>query len=993
MCWNKPLIIFLSLLALSLNSLAQVPYLRQYTVSDGLLTNETYQVYQDHEGYIWIATSLGLNRFNGVAILPIEDEKNFKNIAVSECVEDGHNQLWFVSLSNKVYYRKSSGSIQPFVFNNNISNKVFSNRGPIKYSFRPYNDSSLLISLKDMGALWVKKSGEVVSKYEKMENVVFDFSEPKPFISFLDKKQPFRNVDVILPSKQIIKIPSSVYPTHLYSAKLKDGTLLISIDKSLFVIKGTKFKEIKMDDAITGIYQDRQDFVWLLINGVGAQRYANTDFNAKPVLTILKKEIVTSILQDKEGSFWFSTLNSGVYFVSSLAFTNYTTIDGLKSNKISKVFYYNGSVWVGYIDGFVSQIKPDGTIVHYSAPQAYNSAVRGLSADPTDNSILVSSDKLYKIKNGRVELFENTIKKSCPELEKEYSLLPRSIQMFEKGYFWIASNRGIKKLQGNKIVYDSYRTGDYKGFVYSVTEDDKHDVWFGGYSLYHLSNGKVEDLGEKHSILNVGINKLLYNPYDKKVWIGTKGQGVIVYSKGRIYKIRTDHGLQSNNVLTLDVSGNKVWVGSTKGVDCITILDAAKFKIDIRNFNSSHGLISDDVRDLCVAGRYIYIATISGLTRFDTLTYLRNNTPPTVVISSVRVNDRDTTISAPLHLKYYQNFIDITFDGLTFKKELNQTYRYRLEGLSEKWFYTSENKLRFYKLPAGSYHLYVEAQNNDGKWSVVPAEFTFSIDKPFWQTYWFYLLSLCIVGSIVFIIMRSRLKMLSKITLYERKGNIWKNQSLSLQMNPHFIFNTLNSIQLFILKCDVDSSLYYLSKFSNLMRKTLENSNHINITLKEELEVLGIYLELEKLRSESKFSYSIECDESIIQTETYIPTLLIQPFVENSIWHGIMPKTETGHISIKILDSGSFIRCCVVDDGIGRVKSMELKQNSNRHKHKSYATRIVSNRMEILKVLYKKDFGLKYVDKYKDDGTSAGTEVIIIVPKDFHKTKLVPVLD
>jgi len=240
---------------------------------------------------------------------------------------------------------------------------------------------------------------------------------------------------------------------------------------------------------------------------------------------------------------------------------------------------------------------------------------------------------------------------------------------------------------------------------------------------------------------------------------------------------------------------------------------------------------------------------------------------------------------------------------------------------------------------------------------------------------------------VLFAIFRTRLRILSRINMHQQNENLWKNQSLSLQMNPHFIFNTLNSIQLYILKCDVDSSLHYLSRFSSLMRRTLENCNKMNVTLKEELESLELYLELESLRCERKFTYRIDCASSISLTDTYIPTLLIQPYVENAIWHGIMPKPCNGDILVKITNAGSFVKCCIIDDGVGRVKSQEIQNMSLVKKHKSFATKITGQRMEILKSLYSKDFSFEYVDKYDSDGNALGTEVVLIFPRDFIPLK------
>lgn len=991
----KIAVIFWGILLLTLPVIAQKPYLKQYTVEDGLLTNETYQVFQDNEGYIWIATSIGVNRFNGATFQTIEDKNDFRSQFINEVTLDGKGQIWFVTLSSKLYHKEKNGMIIPFAYNKMLSEKINTNKGSIKFSFKPISDSSVMISLKEKGAFLIERNGIVTSLYSSNSALVFDFTQLKPFISFNSKKGIGNYIDVIT-SKRTVKIPMEVYPTHMYACKISDDEFLASTDNLLYIIRYGKVQRYKLNDAITGLYKDRRGNIWVSINGHGVSRYCSSDFSKKPNFQILAGETVTSVLQDKEGSFWFSTSNSGIFFAPSQYVQNFTKEEGLVTNKLSKVFLHDGKVWLGYFDGFISTICSNGKVCCYKAKNQFNSYVKSINTINGDRTVYICADKLYRIKDGVTEDYEEKLVRPYFRDNKIYSLLPRAITPSKSGGFWLASNRGFKKIEKDKIIFDSNWSGLFSGIVYCITEDSEGGLYVASNTLYYFKDGKLSQIGKKYPSLDVSVINIVECPTDKRIWIATRGNGIIILDKGIVYKIGSEQGLMSNNISGMEIRGNHVWVSHNKGVECLTIKDWNKLIISIRHYNTTNGLISDDVRDLTIDDKngYVYIATISGLSRIDTRNEGLNSLPPKVVVSSLKINEKDTITDRPLKLKYYQNFIDVSFDALTFKRMNGVVnYRYKLEGLSSKWYYTNDSRLNFYKLAPGDYNLYIQAQNNDGIWSHDSANVAFVIERPFWATLWFYILTIVLVGFIVFLIMRSRLKIARKISMYERKGNLWKNQSLSMQMNPHFIFNTLNSIQLFILRCDVDSSLYYLSKFSNLMRKTLENSNRIKVSLKEELEMLSIYLELEKLRSEDKFTYSIECDKSIIQTETYLPTMLIQPFVENAIWHGIMPKTDKGRVEIKISDSGAFVKCCVVDNGIGRLRSKEIKNGSTGKNYKSFATKIIGSRMELLKDLYNKEFGLKYIDLENPDGTPSGTEVVIIVPKDFYAVKQITLVD
>lgn len=204
-------------------------------------------------------------------------------------------------------------------------------------------------------------------------------------------------------------------------------------------------------------------------------------------------------------------------------------------------------------------------------------------------------------------------------------------------------------------------------------------------------------------------------------------------------------------------------------------------------------------------------------------------------------------------------------------------------------------------------------------------------------------------------------------------------QNLRQQMNPHFVFNTLNSIQYFLFQNDKKSSNFYLSKFAQLLRTVIDNSNQQFVLLKEELSAIEIYLELEKLRFKDKISYTIELDGNIELDKTSIPPMFIQPFIENAILHGLIPLEKNGAISIQLKKEDNSIVCFIVDSGIGRKKSFELKNNSNRN-HKSLGTKISENRIKLLNAIYKKNLKIEYTDLYDEHGNACGTQVKVILP-------------
>lgn len=205
-------------------------------------------------------------------------------------------------------------------------------------------------------------------------------------------------------------------------------------------------------------------------------------------------------------------------------------------------------------------------------------------------------------------------------------------------------------------------------------------------------------------------------------------------------------------------------------------------------------------------------------------------------------------------------------------------------------------------------------------------------------------------------------------------------------MNPHFIFNTLNSIQYYILEKDTISSHKYLTKFARLMRFTLDNSMHSAIPLRDELEALKLYLELEALRLQGSFTYNIDygTDESIL--ETRIPTLMIQPFVENAIWHGIMLKPDkSGHVQVTIREMDNLVLCTIEDNGVGREEARKIQEASNKA-HRSRGFQITQQRIDLLNSMYGQKFNIQITDLYSADGKPQGTRVSISIPKELDNT-------
>ncbi len=337
-------------------------------------------------------------------------------------------------------------------------------------------------------------------------------------------------------------------------------------------------------------------------------------------------------------------------------------------------------------------------------------------------------------------------------------------------------------------------------------------------------------------------------------------------------------------------------------------------------------------------------------------------------------------------LLFSDNSITFHYSAAYYEVPGEIKYSTYLDGFDKqnKWSkWTNKTERAFTNLDAGKYTFMVKAKNvydieSDS------AQYEFEILPPWWKTWWFITLELIIAILITGLVFQIFNKV--KIRKIENKNRIKnelfksRQQALSAQMNPHFIFNSLNSIQFFIINNDKDKSNLYLTKFASLMRKVLDNSQQSLITIEEELEALTLYIELESLRFPDKFSYSIDIDKKINLLKYKIPPLLLQPYVENAILHGLMNKKDgNGKLEIIMKKDDNTLKCSIKDNGVGRKKSREIK-SQKLGIYKSVGTKITKKRMHIINSLYNSQMDVIYIDLFDEYNEAAGTQVEITLP-------------
>ncbi|MFN4235138.1 MAG: histidine kinase [Bacteroidia bacterium] len=373
-----------------------------------------------------------------------------------------------------------------------------------------------------------------------------------------------------------------------------------------------------------------------------------------------------------------------------------------------------------------------------------------------------------------------------------------------------------------------------------------------------------------------------------------------------------------------------------------------------------------------------YSDTIKKNTNFDTIA-------PLIYISGIKINEKDTLPGNYYSLSHNENSIKINYAAFSVINTQKFQFRYRLSDIDKDWIYTDNTFVQYNALPPGDYLFSVSAMNANGVWSKESASVFFKILPPFWQTTWFLVLSISIIAFIIFLFFIIRIKQIKKreeekTKLHKRIADI-ELQALQAQMNPHFIFNTLASIQYFITDNNVEAANQYLSKFAKLMRSIIYNSRRKKVPLKDEIQALELYIQMEQLRCNYSFDYKIICSNNVDLNDDEVPGLLIQPYVENAIWHGLMyVKDRKGELNILIDKNDNLLKCVIDDNGIGRKKSMEIKAQSLKP-HQSVGMSITKERLDILNTIQNHKLSVNIIDKInKQTLEPEGTQVEIYIP-------------
>lgn len=704
-------------------------------------------------------------------------------------------------------------------------------------------------------------------------------------------------------------------------------------------------------------------------------------------------EIYTD-LYDSDGTLWLLS-EQGIVFFNPAEPTigwlrNYSRAGKKWVNNIQSVTEDNsGNLWLGTIAGFAGLNLKSGQLDRYPA------YVRSYFRSPSVQSIhFDGTNLLLGPATGGPLMFNSstqTVRKPVYPAGEAGRQLQRQVEEdllytiypLASGNHLILADLGCYLLekQTYRIQKLTFRGADF--ILQSAFQDRRGNLWIGSYKGLLSLTDRFATQGVDPFFSNTNTVRAIAGKNDSTVYAGAVGLFEVQRSGGKLSRkpIVPELRNQQISVLYRDRIGN-LWIGADDGLYRYNEKTQKIEWFDVWDNVQNKKLHANSV--LAAQNGVVYIGGYNGLTYFTPSQLLPQKRTLQPLLAGVRINENDSLYrmnGRALHLKAWQNSVEIQFVAPYFRNPQKVRYRYRLTGLDTGWVENGRNgSVRFSSLEPGDYTFTAAASLDGHTWSETKRPLRFLIASPFWKQGWFIILFILgLVGMAFWLIHQRDLRLKRQALLKQQIAEI-EMKALRAQMNPHFIFNCLNSINRYIVKSDNATASLYLTRFAKLIRLILDNSNSSRVLLSNELEALKLYVEMEALRFDHKFSSQLYVADDVYADSIEVPSLIIQPYVENAIWHGLMHKETGGHLSIRVsMDSESLLHCEVEDNGIGRQKSQAFKSKSATHK-KSLGMKLTEDRLGILNQYASLNASVDIIDLHNEHQEATGTKVIIKIP-------------
>lgn len=940
------------------------PAFTHFSVKDGLPARTVYDIIQDNNGFIWMATELGICRFDGYQFWQPPAPEEVQN-SIFHLSKDAIGRIWFQRLNGSLWHFDGD-SVRPWVYNHLLP-KYRKKATKVGHYDLDTAGQTVWIAIDNNGIVKIDQYGRetIIGPPEEYGSNTFICKGDRGYMfgNCLNFKEETNSKTL---SERVLY---NGYPTFWQNGdhwQKLDGFRLFGVigqtgmitcsDSTLIFNMRTKQDSLDFFLLQNGRLLWKRTLPWgsvdkmqkmpsgeIFIGISGGERgvacFKNIEAVRNTLFTrYLSGYSVTSVCMDASGGYWFGTHEDGIFYAPDISIRTWSNYEGNATSKVLNLAYgKKDQIFLGLRSGLVQCFQPStGDVTTLPrTPLIYNSS--DLIYDPVHDRVMATSPMSMFFQHGKwrpVCVVEN---------EKfKYHANGNTVTLSPDKKRWLFAGTDRVNIISNDNKSKSLYPYNLKWRERSLTafEDPLGRIWISTVNgLYQHINEMVVPRKDLHPLMaDRGPERICSWKNDHLVF-GTRNKGVLIWGPdSQFVRIGAEQGLQYQILKHLceDAQGN-LWVAANTGLFKLSRNEQAQWSI--RHYTTAHGLPDSEVNDILPdSSGYLWVATSNGLCHFHEPAPLTAQPQP--FLSEVLINGNAINIRRENALRYDENNVKVGFLTLNYRQLGHISYRYRLHD-DDAWNYTLQHQVEFSQLAPGRYRFEVQSQDETGIWSE-SGTWAFKVLPPWWATWWFRGLAALVVGALAYFWYSRRIEQINQRTALEKQVRELENAALQAQMNPHFIFNCLNSIQKFIVSNDADSAVIYLANFAKLVRSTLHASVEGRITLLEEVRMLGNYLSLEQLRFKNVFEYRIAVDDSLDQMSVVLPPMMVQPFVENAIIHGMKQKGRDGFIQIRYAQpDASTLLITVEDNGPG----MGERNSSGQ---KSLGRNLTARRLELL---------------------------------------------
>jgi ligand-binding sensor domain-containing protein len=974
-------------------------YRHNNTDSLSLPDNDAKSIVADETGKVWLATRNGLFYFNystdNFIQLPSTSQKKKINFASSPQLDPSGN-LWFYANTGICKFNLKTNTIQDFqipgitsysygnhlLFVTSIGNIYYTDRNNI-YQFDSIKLSFFKTTINNKDGALLKDGISAIFE----SNNQFTWIAAYTGLYLLNKlKNSIQKIDYTAESKTdhnlIINSFGFCKPltgdSILWCSTPHHGLILLNIHKQQFI--KTYQKDNYDNSSIGGSlcyanFTGRDGIFWVShINGLSKLDWHNQQIKSYQIKEMADSNDVVppirKIIKDKknDSNYWLITWGNGILYYNKpsnkvLKRYLYTTSSSQPNMQLCYDACYDdaGKLWIGYEYG----------VCYYSQQR--------------DAFERITAPKHFTTLNMVVERMVND----------------------HKGNLWLGTDAGLLQFNISNKIFNKYISANqydsslFKSAIYAMHFDHQNKLYIGTRAGLYTIDTLTKEITVM--IRPVGVNKTDFNinyvwgiDVDKEnnIWVTTRGNGLYKFNpRSKIYSdYFPGRGLTTKELRDVFVDSlQNVWVSSYDGIFKLNtetnFFNRFTPEDGLDNFNISLGRWN-------IIDNKIFSGSPGAFSIIDPYAKPEQNVDFPVWITGLKLLNRPIFINpeesghTTIPLSFTENTFTIEFTAINYTKSAKIQYAYLLKGFDKDWQYAGNaHAVNYNNLKGGNYTFIVKAMNGEGNWSHTIATMYIELHPAFWQTTWFLTcLLLCITG-IAYLSIKKRIARIRKDAALKQQQQFFRQKiletemvALRAQMNPHFIFNCMNIIDGLITNNKNREAQEFLQQFSKLIRLVLENSQYQQVLFQQDLLALELYIKLEIIRNNQLFSYQFDVDQELLENDYKIPPLLLQPYIENAIVHGLRNKDHgRGWLLLRIKKQGENIVFTIEDNGIGRKKAQSLNI-ANKKPHQPMGMQVTEKRIILLQKLNKNAVSVT-VSNMDDTAAETGTRVIITLPE------------